>query len=89
MESSDNSNWFGNFKNKISELYKKAKDSVASKPESEHLLANTASTVGGSKKRKSKKRVRFSKRTKVYKFNTRKQTYKRKNNKSLGRKDKK
>uniref|UniRef100_A0A6C0IKC0 Uncharacterized protein n=1 Tax=viral metagenome TaxID=1070528 RepID=A0A6C0IKC0_9ZZZZ len=71
MESSSSTSWFGSLKDKMSNVYKKAKDAVSSKPESTPLLPLTS---GGSKKkhRKNKrtKRVRFSKRNKVYKYKT-------------------
>jgi hypothetical protein len=71
----ESSGWFESLKDKMSNMYKKAKDAVtpSSAPSSAPL------TSGGSKrknKRKSKsrskrtKKVRFSKRHKVYRYKT-------------------
>ncbi len=69
--------WWAKIKNSVSNTVDKIKQKTRSepvaKPESTPVsqhVANTNATVGGSKKRRGKKtkRVRFSKRNKVYKY---------------------
>jgi hypothetical protein len=60
--------WFSSLTEKISNVYKKAKDAVSPKTENTQPLA-----TGGAKRRNKKKktkRVRFSKRNKVYRYRT-------------------
>ena len=75
------SGWFGTLKDKVSGIYNKAKSNVTSlttssstPPLQTATTATTATetTAGGSKRRRSKKtkRVRFSKRRRVYKYKT-------------------
>ena len=69
------SGWFGTFKDKVSGIYNNAKSKVTSLTTSSSSPLQTATattTAGGSKKRRSKKtkRVRFSKRRRVYKYKT-------------------
>ena len=69
------SNWFGSLAGKASELYNRAKSNVmslrnnSSAPLVSTTPITTTATTGGSKRRPKKtRRVRFSRRHKVYKF---------------------
>lgn len=69
------SNFFGTITGKASELYNRAKSNIMSlgsnQPEPS-LTTPTTTSTGGAKKRRSKKtkRVRFSKKRKVYRYKT-------------------
>ena len=73
MDSTSDNSWFSSLTNKLREikesaasLYSRAKSNVMSLKNND---TPTATPTGGAKKRRSK-RVRFSKRRRVYKYKT-------------------
>jgi hypothetical protein len=71
--------WWAKIKNSVSNTVDKIKQKTRSEPVAQPVstpVATTNSTVGGSKKRRGKKtkRVRFSKRNKVYKYKATRRT---------------
>lgn len=70
----ESNGWFGSLKNSMSNAYRKAKDAVSPKPD---YTPQFPMSTGGSKKRsrrsrkkKGTRRVRFSKKHKVYRYKT-------------------